>query len=515
MQLPKPTPVIIVLLPALAFLPVIKELSEGIHLGGISLLLQFFEAAINPSTDLIVIQNALNGIQVTIAIALISWCLSLLLGVSLGILSSKIFWETFSGYKSIALIFSRLLAIPRAIHEVVWGLLLLQILGLNPLVAIIAIAIPYSSLIARVVSNQIDTLDNHSLIAIKQGGGSSLSAFITSLLPPLVPIISTYGGYRLECALRGATLLGMFGLGGIGTELQLTLQSLEFKELWTSLWILGIVMIFLEKAFSYIRELNGGKIRSRKSSLSKLLLICSLIVIALISLRSIEINLLHINIHSVEWPNLKEIKNAFIELPILKLIGTTIVLTLLSAGIAIGTPPLIVMLWPGKLGSNVIGVVWIFFRLIPPPLTALLLLLCINPSISLAALALGINNMGVMGRLLNENLKHQDNLRLNAIKSSGTTSQIAWLYGKLGPLSKSYLALAAYRADVLLRETAIVGIVGGVGLGWQLQESLSSFDWAQVMIITATFSLLTISGEFVFNTNRNYLLENSTNNFIY
>ena len=69
-------------------------------------------------------------------------------------------------------------------------------------------------------------------------------------------------------------------------------------------------------------------------------------------------------------------------------------------------------------------------------------------------------------------------LILTSIQSIGTNSSIAWIYGLMSKESHGYLAYAAYRTDVLLRETALLGAVGGVGLGWQLQESLGSFAWA-------------------------------------
>ncbi|MDP6852224.1 MAG: hypothetical protein QGH52_06030 [Prochlorococcaceae cyanobacterium ETNP1_MAG_8] len=53
----------------------------------------------------------------------------------------------------------------------------------------------------------------------------------------------------------------------------------------------------------------------------------------------------------------------------------------------------------------------------------------------------------------------------------------------------------AYRADVILRETVVVGMVGGTGLGWQLIESLGSFNWAQVCVLIAVFTALTLIGE--------------------
>ena len=71
----------------------------------------------------------------------------------------------------------------------------------------------------------------------------------------------------------------------------------------------------------------------------------------------------------------------------------------------------------------------------------------------------------------------------------------AWLLGCLSPQSRSYLAYGAYRTDVILRETLVVGLVGGTGLGWMLIESLSSFHWAAVLLIIACFALLTLAGE--------------------
>ena len=506
----KLTSPIIALLPSLVILPLVNQLKEDFHIDGISILRRFFSAAINPSMDQTVIQNAVNGMQITIATALISWVASLSIGICLGIVSSNIFWIGLNLNKSIGVFIRRLLAIPRGIHEVIWGLLLLQIMGLNPLVGILAITIPYSSLFARVIANQLDILDNDSLIAIKQTGAGSLSALTTSLAPKILPTIISYGGYRIECALRGATLLGVFGLGGIGTELQLTLQSLEFQELWTSLWILAAVMISFERAITIIRKPNFAVKNMQNTTLKNLYIISTFIVICIISLPSLTIDIAGINFHSIELPNLSEIKNSFFELPILELINTTLLLTITSAAIAIGTPPLSLLLLPGKLGSIILNIIWITFRLIPTPLIALLLLLCTTPSLSVAAVALGLSNMGVMGRLLTESIDNQSNSLFNAVKASGTTTSIAWLYGKLSPQSKSYLVFAGYRTDVLLRETAVVGVVGGIGLGWQLQESLSSFNWGQVIVITITFTALTLIGELISDKINEYWISKTT-----
>ena len=510
MKLAISTPSLITILPILAFVPLAKELIEGSHIGGVNTLLRFIISAFSPSLNPLVLKSSWHGLQITIATALLSWILCIFFGTFLGLISSNTVWKAFGNYKYVGVIIRRILSLPRAIHEVIWGLLLLQVLGLTPWVAIISLVIPYSSLMARVIANQVDTIDNRELIAIKQVGAKAPSALITSLLPKLLPVLSSYYGYRLECSLRGATILGIFGLGGIGTELQLTIQSLQFNEMWTSLWMLAALMITLERYLNWLRNSKLSFIKQQRPLQKIIIIFISIISISLLWLHSLDINLYeNINLHTVLLPKPIEIKNAFFELPLTKLTLETILITLLASGIAIGTPPLSLLLWPNNIAREILTYLWLFLRLIPVPLLVLLLLLFSTPSISIAALALGVNNIGVMGRFLKENINKNDDFFV-ALKDVGASTQISWLYGKLTPTSKIYLAFAAYRTDVILRETVVVGIAGGIGLGWQLKESLSSFDWSQVAVITASFAMITLIGEFISDRAQTYWIKRTT-----
>jgi phosphonate transport system permease protein len=62
-------------------------------------------------------------------------------------------------------------------------------------------------------------------------------------------------------------------------------------------------------------------------------------------------------------------------------------------------------------------------------------------------------------------------------------------------LARSYLAYGAYRADVILRESVVVGLVGATGLGSQLLEALSSFAWDQLAALVLAYAVLTLLGE--------------------
>jgi phosphonate transport system permease protein len=70
-----------------------------------------------------------------------------------------------TGVKSQApwLVVRAVLAVPRAIHELIWGLFFVNIFGLDPLVAILAIAIPFVLLLPSLLRdfrrNAPSTLD--------------------------------------------------------------------------------------------------------------------------------------------------------------------------------------------------------------------------------------------------------------------------------------------------------------------------------------------------------------------
>jgi len=186
---------------------------------------------------------------------------------------------------------------------------------------------------------------------------------------------------------------------------------------------------------------------------------------------------------------------AFFDL--LKITLDTIILSLLSTGFAMSLPLIIIGIFNSNTSKIVIRIFAFFLRLIPTPVILLTLLTFNNPSLSLAALTLGLHNAGITSKLLLKNLDRQDKKIYIAMKSLGISKNISWVLGLYSQQAKSYLAYCAYRSDIIMRETAIVGVIGSVGLGWQLQESLSSFAWKEVTIILMVYSSISIVGELI------------------
>ncbi|MFM9047473.1 MAG: phosphonate ABC transporter, partial [Cyanobium sp.] len=170
-----------ILLPALVLVPLALVLPSQLHGGGVDLIGRFLLAALHPSLDPLVVSSALSGLAITLAMALLGWATSLLGGILLGLASSRTLWVTAFGQGWPATAIRRLLALPRSLHELLWGLLLLQLLGLRPVVAVAAIAIPYSALVARVLSDLLDGLDTSRLEALRSAGAPAPAALLTAL----------------------------------------------------------------------------------------------------------------------------------------------------------------------------------------------------------------------------------------------------------------------------------------------------------------------------------------------
>ena len=470
----KPALPLLPLLPGLSLLGMLAVLVRDAHGGGLPLLQQFAAAAVQPSMDPLVLSSLLNGLQITVVISLLSWGISSVAGVVLGFLSSRSVWDILAGVSWPAVLLRRCMAPLRAVHELIWGLLLLQVFGLNGWVAVCAIAIPYSVLMARVIADQVDCHVSPAIPMLKGTGATRWAVILTGLAPPLAQPICDHLGHRLDCALRSALILGVFGLGGLGTDLSLSLRSLQFQEMWSGLWLLAIAMVVLDRLLRMLRTWSRMLI---------LPVISPLIAIAWGTHLDLQLSW-PVGQWSALFGNVMDGTgglSAALEISWPGVIAATLWITVIACCIATGLPPLLLLVWPSQTSLLLQDVVWGALRLLPAPLTALLLLMLVKPSLALAGLALGLHHSGVMGRVLMDEIRSTGMGSAQTLKSCGASSRVSWLYGPLADVSRAYLTYATYRMDVILRDTAIIGLVGGAGLGWQLMEALSSFHWWLVL----------------------------------
>ncbi|MEM9092335.1 MAG: ABC transporter permease subunit [Cyanobacteria bacterium P01_F01_bin.53] len=248
-----------------------------INWAGFGLVGQFWAAMFHPALDADFVRVMVDAAVTTLAFAVCGTALSLMIGLVSGIACSRMWWQIcWPGAvgRSVWLGLRGLLAIPRAIHELIWGLLLLSILGLDPMVGVLAIAIPFGAITAKVFSEILDETPTEPLGALVNSGVRPGIAFVYGLLPQALPNLISYGFYRFECSLRAVAVLGVIGAGGLGYQIFLSLKSLQYEQLWTGFYALillnGVVDLWsaqLRRRMGFVSrmDLTKGRGAAQKS----------------------------------------------------------------------------------------------------------------------------------------------------------------------------------------------------------------------------------------------------------
>ena len=131
----------------------------------------------------------------------------------------------------------------RSIHELLWAVLFLAMLGISNLSAVLAIAIPYSGVFAKIFSELIDEASSEPGEALRSAGAGSWQIFFIGRLPLAAGDICGYILYRFECALRSSAVLGFFGFPTLGYYLAASFENLYYGEVWTYLYALIFLVV--------------------------------------------------------------------------------------------------------------------------------------------------------------------------------------------------------------------------------------------------------------------------------
>ncbi len=109
------------------------------------------------------------------------------------------------------------------------------------------------------------------------------------------------------------------------------------------------------------------------------------------------------------------------------------------------------------------------------------------------ALALALHTAGVLGRLYAEALENAPEAPAQALRRTGGSRAMAFLYGTLPGAAPQLLAYTLYRWEMNIRMAAILGFVGAGGLGQLLYFKLSLFHYAEASTVIMAMLLLSMA----------------------
>jgi phosphonate transport system permease protein len=126
---------------------------------------------------------------------------------------------------------------------------------------------------------------------------------------------------------------------------------------------------------------------------------------------------------------------------------------------------------------------------------ALLFVAMFGPGALAGVLAIAFRSIGFVGKLLAEALEEAREGPIEALVATGAAAPSVLVKGYWPQVEPSFWAIALFRWDINIRESAVLGLVGAGGIGVALDASLSNLYWDQVGLILAVIFAVVIATE--------------------
>lgn len=490
------------------------------HTGGVAVLRQIVDSMFHPDLSVAILKKGFSNMMITFSYALISISIATLLGLVLGTLASGLLWKN----QVIAVVMRAILGFLRAVHELVWAWIFVAAVGLNPIGALLALAIPYAGALGKVYADLLGEVDKNMIENMQVAGASRWQCIVYGYFPEAFKEMLSYTLYRLECAIRSSSVLSFVGLGGLGFQINLALQDLNYSRLWIYVYFLILLVLLIDIwGNSFRRNLEKKNTKFTRNSLWALLALFVFAwwyVIAIDKANFFEL----FNMKNAQYfkqfifglVGVGDDKVAFFDglqiIETIKMAGQTVVMSVLAIGIAFAVV-LLTMIpaaknvkdgkitgrksWILSLMYYVVRILYLVTRALPELLWAMIFVFIFKPGIVPGAMALGVHNIGVLGKLCCEVIEEMDDRPVNNIALTGAGGGQILVYGVLPEILTKVINYMLYRWEVIIRTTIVVGFVGAGGLGMAFKLAMSFFHYSQITLYMIAYLIIVYMADFI------------------
>ena len=163
----------------------------------------------------------------TINIATLGTLLGILFAVPVAFLAARNTTPSRTLVRPVALF---IIVASRSINSLIWALLLVAVIGPGVLAGILAIGFRSIGFVAKLLYEAIEEIDETQVEAISATGASRAQIIDYAIVPQVLPAFCGISVFRWDINIRESTILGLVGAGGIGLQLQASLNVLAWPQ---------------------------------------------------------------------------------------------------------------------------------------------------------------------------------------------------------------------------------------------------------------------------------------------
>ncbi|MCB2136387.1 MAG: ABC transporter permease subunit, partial [Rhodobacteraceae bacterium] len=137
--------------------------------------------------------------------------------------------------------------------SLIWALLLIAIIGPGVFAGVIAIAIRSVGFCAKLLYEAIEEIDRTQVEAVTATGASPMQVMAYGIVPQILPAFAGIAVFRWDINIRESTVLGLVGAGGIGLQLQASLNVLAWPQVSLILLVILFAVVVSEWVSAKVR----------------------------------------------------------------------------------------------------------------------------------------------------------------------------------------------------------------------------------------------------------------------
>jgi len=146
-----------------------------------------------------------------------------------------------------------IVAVSRALQEIIVAILLVAIFGFGPLAGFLTLSFATIGFLSKLLAEEIESMDRVQAEAIRASGASWMQWINYGIQPQVMPRLIGLSIYRIDINFRESAILGLVGAGGIGATLNTAFDRYEYDTAAAILLIIIVIVMALEYLSGLIR----------------------------------------------------------------------------------------------------------------------------------------------------------------------------------------------------------------------------------------------------------------------
>ena len=151
----------------------------------------------------------------------------------------------------------------RTVPDIVFALIFVIAFGLGPMAGVLAIAIHTTGALGKLFSEIVENIDMKPVEGVRATGAGWTDCMRFAVVPQVAAGFASYTLLRFEINVRGASVMGFVGAGGIGQELVVAVRKFYYSDVSAILLMIVVAVFVIDIGTGWIRSrLFGSEARS-------------------------------------------------------------------------------------------------------------------------------------------------------------------------------------------------------------------------------------------------------------